>query len=68
MLCGLAMKKRWSARRKAAGEDFTKPNLVMGAETHVCWEKFCRYWCAPTRRRRPTPSGTVVCFPFIFQQ
>src|SRR5664280_325506 len=21
-----------------------KPNLVMGANVQVCWEKFCRYW------------------------
>ena len=44
MLCGLAMKKRWSEYRAAKGLDVTKPNLVMGSETHVCWEKFCRYW------------------------
>lgn len=39
MLCALAMKKRWVARRKAAGLDTSNPNLVMGSETHVCWEK-----------------------------
>ncbi len=22
----------------------TSPNLVMGANVQVCWEKFCRYW------------------------
>ena len=33
------MKKRWQALREAAGKDTKKPNLVMGAETHVCWEK-----------------------------
>ena len=21
-----------------------KPNLVMGSNVQVCWEKFCRYW------------------------
>ena len=36
----LAMKKRWQALREAAGKDTTKPNLVMGAETHVCWQKY----------------------------
>lgn len=49
MLCGLALKKRWSERRAKAGLDISKPNLVMGAETHVCWEKFCRYWDVESR-------------------
>ena len=30
MLAGLAMKKRWQAKRKAEGKDYSKPNLVMG--------------------------------------
>lgn len=42
MLCGLAMKKRWVQWRGKANS--SKPNLVMSAATHVCWEKFCRYW------------------------
>jgi glutamate decarboxylase len=29
---------------KAAGKTPGTPNLVMGANTQVCWEKFCRYW------------------------
>ncbi len=44
MLAGMALKWRWRARREAAGKDATKPNLVMGANVQVCWEKFCRYW------------------------
>ena len=39
MLAGLAMKKRWEARRKAEGKPYDKPNLVMGANVQVCWEK-----------------------------
>ncbi|HEX3823993.1 MAG TPA: glutamate decarboxylase [Mycobacteriales bacterium] len=42
MLAGMAMKRRWAARAKV-GPD-RKPNLVMGANVQVCWEKFCRYW------------------------
>jgi glutamate decarboxylase len=42
MLAGLAMKRRWEARQTA--EQPGKPNLVMGANVQVCWEKFCRYW------------------------
>src|SRR5262249_34291898 len=39
MLAGMALKRRWRAR---TGRD--KPNLVMGANVQVCWEKFCNYW------------------------
>jgi glutamate decarboxylase len=44
MLGGMALLWRWRARRQAAGADTTRPNLVMGANVQVCWEKFCRYW------------------------
>lgn len=39
MLGALALKKAWQTRRKAKGLDTSRPNLVMGRETHVCWEK-----------------------------
>ena len=44
MLGGLALKWRWRERRRAAGLPADRPNLVMGANVQVCWEKFCRYW------------------------
>jgi glutamate decarboxylase len=44
MLGGMALLWRWRARRSAAGAAVTTPNLVMGANVQVCWEKFCRYW------------------------
>jgi glutamate decarboxylase len=44
MLGGMALLWRWRARRKAAALDATRPNLVMGSNVQVCWEKFCRYW------------------------
>jgi glutamate decarboxylase len=44
MLCGMAMKWRWRKAREAAGRPADKPNLVMGANVQVCWEKFARYW------------------------
>ena len=44
MLCGLALKWRWRERIRAAGKSADRPNLVMGANVQVCWEKFCRYW------------------------
>jgi glutamate decarboxylase len=44
MLGALALKWRWRNRRRAAGLPADNPNLVMGANVQVCWEKFCRYW------------------------
>ncbi|WP_063059991.1 glutamate decarboxylase [Nocardia sienata] len=44
MLAGLAMKRRWQLRRRAAGQSAARPNLVMGINVQVCWEKFAEYW------------------------
>jgi glutamate decarboxylase len=44
MLGGMALLWRWRAKRRAAGKDTARPNLVMGSNVQVCWEKFCRYW------------------------
>jgi glutamate decarboxylase len=44
MLAGMALLWRWRARRRAAGHAAGNPNLVMGANVQVCWEKFCRFW------------------------
>jgi len=44
MLAGMALLWRWRGRRRAAGAAADRPNLVMGANVQVCWEKFCRYW------------------------
>lgn len=43
MLGGMAMKRAWEAKRKAAGKPIDKPNLVTGP-VQVCWHKFARYW------------------------
>ena len=40
MLGGLALKRRWQQRNPDGG----KPNLVMGINVQVCWEKFANYW------------------------
>ena len=42
MLAGMALKRRWAARTR--DDPARKPNLVMGVNVQVCWEKFCRYW------------------------
>ena len=47
MLAGLALKWRWRARRAGAtggAEPGGTPNLVLGSNVQVVWEKFCRYW------------------------
>ena len=48
MLGGLALLWRWRARRASAtagpADASPRPNLVMGANVQICWEKFCRYW------------------------
>jgi glutamate decarboxylase len=42
MLAGMALKRRWAARQPAGTT--ARPNLVMGANVQVCWEKFANYW------------------------
>ncbi|HEY6781149.1 MAG TPA: glutamate decarboxylase [Thermoleophilaceae bacterium] len=44
MLGGLTLKRRWQQRRKAAGLSTEKPNIVMGINVQICWEKFANYW------------------------
>jgi glutamate decarboxylase len=41
MLAGMALKRRWSKRNAASG---ARPNLIMGVNVQVCWEKFCNFW------------------------
>jgi glutamate decarboxylase len=44
MLGGLALKRLWQKRRGEAGKPADRPNLVMGINVQVCWEKFANYW------------------------
>ena len=44
MLGGLALKRRWQKARRAAGRPADRPNIVMGINVQVCWEKFANYW------------------------
>jgi glutamate decarboxylase len=44
MLGGLALKRRWQHRRRSEGKSTDRPNMVMGINVQVCWEKFCNYW------------------------
>lgn len=64
MLGGLAMKWRWRAKVQAAGQDWKTrtPNLVMGANVQVVWEKFCRYFDVEPRYL-PMAEGRYVITP-----
>src|SRR6478672_4414542 len=44
MLGALSLKWKWRARQEAAGRGTDRPNLIFGADVHVVWEKFCRYF------------------------
>ncbi|WP_268919828.1 pyridoxal-dependent decarboxylase [Acidipropionibacterium jensenii] len=50
MLAGLALKRRWTHARRAAGRSADRPNLVMSSAVQVCWEKFCNYWDVEMRQ------------------
>ena len=60
MLGGMALKWRWRQRRQAAGRSADRPNLVMGANVQVCWEKFCRYWDVEARLVPVGPHSTCL--------
>ncbi|MCH9667896.1 MAG: glutamate decarboxylase [Actinomycetia bacterium] len=51
MLAGLALKWRWREKLEKAGQDWRSrtPNLVMGSNVQVVWEKFCRYFDVEAR-------------------
>jgi glutamate decarboxylase len=52
MLGALAMKWRWKAARERDGRPVDRPNLVYGADVHVVWDKFCRYFDVEPRQVR----------------
>jgi glutamate decarboxylase len=62
MLAGLAMKWNWRARRTAAGKATDKPNLILGSNVQVVWEKFCRYWDVEPKYI-PVQEGRYVISP-----
>ncbi len=62
MLGGLALKRRWQDKMRAAGKDIHNPgpNIVMGAEAQVALEKFARYFEVECRL---VPVTTEVSHP-----
>jgi glutamate decarboxylase len=61
MLGGLAMKRRWEARKVAAGRPTGKPNVVTGP-VQICWHKFARYWDIELREI-PMEPGRLMMTP-----
>jgi glutamate decarboxylase len=79
MLAGMALLWRWRERRRAvkaptgqrsaSSHPTAPPNLVMGANVQVCWDKFCRYWqveprlvpMAPGRYHLTGPEAAARC-------
>jgi len=65
MLGMLAHKRSWQRRREADGLPADRPNMVMGADVHTCWEKFARYFevearVAPMEENRYTIAAEHV--------
>ncbi|MEW2017194.1 glutamate decarboxylase [Rhodococcus sp. NPDC076796] len=58
MLAGLALKWRWRARGTGTGT----PNLVLGSNVQVVWEKFCRYFDVEPKYL-PVERGRYVITP-----
>ena len=51
MLAGMALKRRWAQRNadRYPAHD-VRPNLVMGVNVQVCWDKFCNFWEVEARQ------------------
>ena len=44
MLGALSHKRAWQNRRKAEGKPIDKPNIVMGNDVHITWNKYANYF------------------------
>jgi glutamate decarboxylase len=62
-LAGLAMKWRWRKRREEEGRAMGTPNIVMGHNVQVCWEKFARYFDVEPRYVPLTHDRFVLGVP-----
>ena len=49
MLALLAHKWTWRKQRQEQGLDYSKPNIVFGADVHSCWKKFALYFDVEAR-------------------
>jgi glutamate decarboxylase len=60
MLGLLAHKFSWRNRRREAGLPTDNPNVVFGAETHIVWDKFARYFDVEMRKIPMRPDHYVL--------
>lgn len=60
MLAGMALKWRWRSRMQAKGLPTDKPNIVMGNNVQVVWEKFARYWEVEPRYIEMEPDQYTI--------
>ena len=61
MLGGLAMKRRWQARRRSEGRSVDRPNMITGP-VQICWHKFARYFDVELREL-PMQTGRLGLTP-----
>jgi glutamate decarboxylase len=62
-LAGLALKWNWRKRLTSAGKPSDKPNIVMGENVQVCWEKFARYFEVEPRFVKLTDNRYIIGVP-----
>jgi glutamate decarboxylase len=62
-LAGLALKWSWRRRRQAVGKPADRPNVVMGHNVQVVWEKLARYFDIEPRYVPLTRSRYVLGVP-----
>ncbi len=60
MLAGMALKWKWRERMKAKDKPTDKPNIVMGNNVQVVWEKFARYWDVEPRYIEMEPDQYTI--------
>lgn len=56
LLAGASLLRSWRKRRPERDPD-SAPNLVIGANAHICWHKFCRYWQVEPRIAPARPGA-----------
>jgi glutamate decarboxylase len=61
MLGGLALKWRWRQRRRPAGKQRGRPNVICGP-AHICWPKFARYFDVELRHI-PCQGNRLIMSP-----
>jgi glutamate decarboxylase len=68
MLALLSHKWTWRKRREKEQKPTDKPNIVFGADTHVCWDKFARYFDVEPRIIPLAPDRFTISADEIAKQ